>query len=345
MLKRINIIILVVTIILSFAVVCTANTSQSEVYTWTHQCAFDEADFEYQSLKPFVKAVEEESNGRLIIKTYPGGAIVPVEEMLSNCSAGVIDVCHAGSAYWRGIVPLGNVNYGLPFMYMGGLDTIIDLLYNFQDGKLDKLFREAWEKQGNVYYVGSHSIHAFPIIMSNKAIVEVEDLKGLKIRITGAGAELLSEVGASPMFLPGGELYMAIKLGTVDAITWSADGYLGYKFYEVAKFVNISGLGDHSLNNFLINLNAWNKLPDDLKEIYIKAYREIYVPTLYDAYEAEYKKIKDRQEELGYTVTEFSDESIKELTKIAREKVWPKAKEDEYCTEAIEIIEKYYEEK
>lgn len=342
--KRIIITLILVTIILSFIISGSANTNQDEVYTWTHQCAFDQADYEYISLEPFIKAVEERSNGRLIINIFPGGSIVPVEEMLSSCSAGVIDVCHAGSAYWRGIVPLGNINYGLPFMYMGGLDVINDLLYQYQDGKLDKLFREAWEKQGDVYYVGSHSIHAFPIIMSSRPISEIEDLKGLKIRITGAGAELLSEVGASPMFLPGGELYMAMKLGTVDAITWSADGYLGYKFHEVAKFINVSGLGDHSLNNFLVNRNTWGKLPDDLKKIYIDAYHEIYVPTLYDLYEAEYGKITDQKEELGYTVTEFSENATKQLTDIAMEKVWPKAKEDEYCTEAIEIIEQYYAE-
>lgn len=341
--------VLMVCLIFIFALVviwtsmgCAA-FAQTKVFKWKHQCAYPESDKEYQALKPFVEAVKERSNGRLIIQTFPGGSIVPAEEQLSACAKGVIDVCHATGGYWRGVVPVADVEMGLPFMYVGfrTLDSLNDLLYNYEGG-LQKIYREAYAKQAGVYYLGSHSVHSWPIIMSTRPLRSIEDFKGLKIRITGAYADLLRKIGASPMFLPGGELYMALKRGTVDAVTWSIDGYLSLKFYEVAKYINVPGLSDHVCSHFLINPGSWEALPDDLKQIYKKAYHEVYIPELFDLYEKEFNKVYEKEKELGYKIVPFPKETLKQMKEISMQEIWPKiAAKDKYCKEAIEMVKKY----
>jgi len=346
--KRISIVCIIFLVLLIWSGISGTVAGQEKVTVWKHQCAYPESDKEYVALKPFIEAVEERSNGRLIIKQFPEGSIVPAEEQLSSCREGVIDVSHACGGYWRGIVPVSDVEMGLPFMYKGfrTLDTLNDMLYNFEGEGLARIYREAYEDQAVVYYFGSHSITSWPIIMSTKPLRSVEDFKGLKIRITGAYADLLKEIGASPMFLPGGELYMALKLGTVDAITWSIDGYLNLNFCEVAKYLNVPGLSEQMTSHFLINLDSWNELPDDLKQIYEECYHNIYIPTLFGMYEECFEEIYKNEKELGYEVIPFPEETLKQMEKIAIEEIWPKIEaKDKYCAEAIEMVKRYYKTK
>ena len=118
MMKRINIIILTGIVFLSLVVSCYTSNGQDQdkVYEQTLQQAYDQADYESICLEPWVKAIEEESNGRLLITIYPGGAIVPVEEMLAGCAAGLVDIAHGG--YGAGLVPSADVAAGLPYMYV-----------------------------------------------------------------------------------------------------------------------------------------------------------------------------------------------------------------------------------
>ena len=68
-------------------------------------------------------------------------------------------------------------------------------------------------------------------------------------------------LGASPVVLPGGEVYAALEKGVVDGAAWPAAGVLGMRWYEVAKYMLRPGFGlSHYL--FLMNLNAWNRLTD-----------------------------------------------------------------------------------
>ena len=54
-----------------------------------------EADIEYIALEPWVEAIKERTNGRLIINTFPGGTIVPEDQQLEAVARGAIDVSHA----------------------------------------------------------------------------------------------------------------------------------------------------------------------------------------------------------------------------------------------------------
>jgi TRAP-type mannitol/chloroaromatic compound transport system substrate-binding protein len=78
---------------------------------------------------------------------------------------------------------------------------------------------------------------------SRKPIKTIDDLKGLKLRTSGAWAEIATTLGASTVILPGGEVYPALERGVVDAIEWATPG-INYSlgFHKVAKYVILPGV-------------------------------------------------------------------------------------------------------
>jgi TRAP-type C4-dicarboxylate transport system substrate-binding protein len=92
------------------------------------------------------------------------------------------------------------------------------------------------------------------------------DLQGRKIRGTPSYHTVIGMLGASPVVLPGGEVYSALEKGVVDGAAWPASGVLGMRWYEVAKYMLRPSFGlAHYL--FLMNLNAWNRLTDAERNI------------------------------------------------------------------------------
>jgi TRAP-type C4-dicarboxylate transport system substrate-binding protein len=100
------------------------------------------------------------------------------------------------------------------------------------------------------------------------------DLQGRKIRGTPTYHNVINMLGASPVVLPGGEVYAALETGVVDGASWPASGVLGMRWYEVAKYMLRPSFGlSHYL--FLMNLNAWNRLSDAEKNIFLAEGRKV----------------------------------------------------------------------
>lgn len=95
----------------------------------------------------------------------------------------------------------------------------------------------------------------------NKEIETAEDLKGLKMRIPGLGGDVMAKLGASPVSLPGGQIYENLVSGSIDATEWVGP-YNDYfmKFYEAAKFYYSPGMHEPGGGlAFGMNAEWWNK--------------------------------------------------------------------------------------
>ena len=76
----------------------------------------------------------------------------------------------------------------------------------------------------------------------NKEINSLDDLKGLKMRIPGLGGEVLKRAGGTPVNLPGGELFTALKTGTIDATEWvNPYNDLAFGLHKAAKYYYYPG--------------------------------------------------------------------------------------------------------
>ena len=106
-------------------------------------------------------------------------------------------------------------------------------------------------------------IQAF--IWTKKPVKSLEDLKGMKIRTPGGHqTNYIKALGAEPIFMPLGDVYMAMETGTIDGIVPARRLVLSFKLHEVAKHAVVMTFGCVS-EGVIMNDNSWKKTPDDLK--------------------------------------------------------------------------------
>ena len=309
----------------------------AKTYKWRIQSAFSRGDFSADLLPSFAEEVKKKSNGRLILTPFYAGDLVPTEDTLTATTRGMIEMSQGCGALWQGVEPILGLVAGAPFMYKGTLKEVETLI---EKTGLYAQFAAAYDRQ-NCHLLGIHTYGPYPALVSNKPIRSLEDFKGLKVRALLATADLLKELRAAPGYIPGGEIYMALKLGTFDAATYSIDAIRGFKWHEVIKYYILPYWTDYYFGEIIVNKKAWNSLPPDLQAVLEEAMVN-FGNANKEIYEKEKDVIINMQKELGYEVVTLSDADVTEIRKIAIEKVWPnEAKKDEELGKAYKSIMKY----
>jgi TRAP-type mannitol/chloroaromatic compound transport system substrate-binding protein len=240
-----------------------------QVTTWRCQTLWSAAELTQRCFEDFCSRVKNASNGRLVIQPFAAGAVTGPFETLDAVTAGVLQAQASWPGYWTG--------------KDAGLAVISDFVFGYQHpwqaeawfyhrGGLQML-REAYAKY-NAYPVGV-SWWGVESIVSKKQIARMEDFKGVKFRSPqGMTAEILTKLGASIVVLPGGEVYSALDKGVVDAADWatvSMNQRMG--FHDIAKYPT-KLFHSMPVQEFTVNMDAWKKLPDDLKALLQMAVRE-----------------------------------------------------------------------
>jgi len=320
-------------LVLAFSAInCGAKT-----FKWRAQSAFSRGDFSADLLPSFAEEVKKKSNGRLLISTFYAGELVPSDDTFKATSQGIIEIGQTCGVLWSGEMPILGLQFGLPFGFKGTLAQVEDLV---DKTGLYKLWEQAYAKN-NCHMLGVHTYGPYPAIASNKPIRRIEDFKGLKVRAILEIADLMKELGAAPGYVPGGEIYMALKLGTFDAATYSIDAIRGFKWHEVMKYYTLPYWCDWYFGDVIINMDAWKALPDDLKKI-VKEAMVNFGNRNKEIYSKEIQIIIDKAGELGYEVVTLPDEDVAKIRQIAIDKIWSAyAKKSPECAKAIEAIKKF----
>jgi len=235
----------------------TPSPPAEEVFNWKIQCAFGEADCDwYVNLTGLKRFIEEGSGGRVQVELFPIGVLCDPDSIVDSVAMGAIEGGHiiAGMAADRVPSCLGSE---MPF---GARDRYEHHELHYPWGLLD-IMREEYATQNlhllNVFMSGQLAFQSsFPI---NTA----DDLKGKKIWSI-PNCTWLTEFGASTVEVPGMDMYMAMKLGTIDGFTWTVGELEFYNYKEVVKYVMQPRLLTPT-THILVNLDAWNALGPDLQ--------------------------------------------------------------------------------
>ncbi len=211
----------------------------------------------------FAKKVESISNGRLKIHVYGGGELVPALEVFDAVSQGVAEMGHGAAYYWGGKIPASQFFTSVPF----GMNSQQLNSWLYYGGGIE-LWQEAYAPYNIIPFSAGNS-GAQMGGWFNKKINSVSDLKGLKMRIAGLGGKVISKVGATSILAPAGELYTDLERGVIDALEWVGpyhDFLLG--FHKIAKYYYSPGWQEPTGGiELTVNKEAYNQLPDDLKEV------------------------------------------------------------------------------
>ena len=202
------------------------------------------------------KSITEATDGRLTVKVYGAGELVPPFEAFDAVAGGTADLYHAAEYYWQGKTPAFNFFAGVPF----GMTTAEHNAWVYHRGG-----QALWDELSKSYGVkafmsGNSSCQAGGWF--NKEIKSMEDFKGLKMRIPGFGGKVVDAVGGAAVTLPGGEIFQALKSGAVDAAEMAGPWIdLGFGFYKAAKYFYNPGFQEPtSAESLGVNLKLWESL-------------------------------------------------------------------------------------
>lgn len=207
--------------------------------------------------------ITELSDGRLTVKTYGGGELVPPQEVFDAVSQGTAEMGHSAAYYWlsknRSCAFFCAVPGGLTaqeqngWLYFGGGQQLWDELY------------------------AEFNLKAFPagntgVQMGGwfkKEVNSLADLQGLKMRMPGLAGEVFSRLGGSTQTIPPQELFTAMQSGVIDALEWVGpwnDMALG--FHRVSNYYYGPAFqeGGPTLE-LMVNKKAFDELPKDLQLI------------------------------------------------------------------------------
>ncbi len=305
--KRILSILFVLFVITILAASAHARTIRWKMTsTWPPSISLIEAD------QAFVKAVNHLAKGKLKIKFFTGGSLMPSYEVFDAVAKGTIQASGDWSNYWAG----KDRAFDALGAYPMGLTPMDYFIWIYKGGGLE-LFQEAYGKFG-IHYLVTGITPMECGIRSNKPINSMNDLKGMKIRMSGqTQGALLQDLGAAQIAMSGQEIYQAMQKGTIDGAEFSSPSSdWGMGFGEVSRYWAVPGWHQpSSVMGVMINKKTWDSLDKDLQETLEYAAKvatlEFMAKQYFDVIESTNKFVSK-----GIKINKYSKEDLEKIQKL-----------------------------
>ena len=277
------------------------------------------------------------SGGRLEIKVYGGGELIPPLEVFEAVSSGSAEMGSGASYYWAGRNPVMPIFTTMPF----GLNAQQFNAWLYGGGG-----QSLWESIYDRYNLVPRAAGNTGVQMAgwfNREINSMEDFKGLKMRIPGLGGKVIAMAGGTPVLSPGSELYTNLERGVIDATEWIGpyhDYLMG--FHKIAKYYYAPGWHETGSNlEFMINKKAYMDLSEDLRAIVDTAcYRaNVWVLSEFEAKNNQYLQKIAQESDVQFKV--FSPEVIEGLRQHADEMTEAWSQENEDCTRVYQALKEF----
>jgi TRAP-type mannitol/chloroaromatic compound transport system substrate-binding protein len=250
------------------------------------------------------KRISDVTDGRINIQYFAAGERVGAFDAFDEVASGNAQAYHGADYYWKGKHPGWAFFTAVPF----GLTYAERTAWiHFMGGQ------ELWDELAGEYGLKCLGCGSTGVQMGgwfNKEINSAEDLKGLKMRIPGLGGDVMAKLGASPVSLPGGQIYENLVSGAIEATEWVGPwNDYAMKFYEAAKYYYYPGFHEPGgLLSFGMNASWWGGLSKTDQMIIESCCNEAndLVMSEYNAKNGTY--LTKLINEHGVKVREFSDD-------------------------------------
>lgn len=233
--------------------------------TWRVPSAVPEGSFFYDNfLQRFAKNVALMTNGRLEIKPFGAGVIVPAFKIYEAVLDGTVEAGHSTPSYLVNQDPTNAIYAGFP----GGMGTEAFVDWIYEGGGLGKFQELRKDQKLHTLVVGIGTTEVFA--HSNKPIRTTADLANLKYRTSGAWAAVLKDsFKGVPTVVPPGEIFTLLQRKGVDAVEWATPGSnLSEGFHKIAKYVVTPGIHQPTFMwEVVTKPETWDKLPAELKPL------------------------------------------------------------------------------
>ena len=213
-----------------------------------------------EALQPWVKKVEEATKGKVKIDVYYSQTLAKVPDIWNAVKTGVADMGWCFHGYWPDMTPLADV-ITLPSLPIKSAEKGSEVLW-----KLYEKYPSIQNHFKDVHVLMLWTSHPYILITTKKLVKKLEDIKGLKIRVTGGPpTEQMRALGAIPILMPMPDTYLALDKGVIDGMGAPWEPILAHRLYEVVKYYTIVPLSAVYFS-MPINKQKWESLPKDIQQ-------------------------------------------------------------------------------
>lgn len=301
-------------------------------YNWTFQTSETAGEPGFVNKTKWAEEVGRLSGDRIAIEILPIGAVVPHTDTLDAVGAGILQGHLTDPSYFAGKDPA----FSLMGNLVGAWSDPFELLGYMQSGGGNELYRELVEPYG-VHFIGAAATEAEAFV-SKVPIRTVEDLQGVKLRAPeGMVFNIFSKAGASPVALPGSEIFTALDKGVVDAAdntvfaTNHAQG-----LHDFANYPLYPGFHSLPLIDISINKEVWDGLPEDLQEVLNASVDSFILDHIYSVRQLDAAAVAEAREDENIEIINWSADERQKFRQIAQDE-W------EAAAGANDMTQRYYD--
>lgn len=313
--KQIKFFPAVITAVLFFAVLCQAKPI---TLRFAHQNPATGLS-SITCVDPWLDKVEEATKGKVKIQRYYGQTLSKGKDIWNATKMGITDIGWCFHGYWPGMTPLSDV-ISLPALPFKTAEKGSEILWNAYQ-KFPELQKEYKDVKVLLFYTSD----PYTLITINKPVKTLEDIKGMKIRMSGGPpTDMMKALGGTPMLIPMPDNYISLQKGVIDGMGAPWEAINVWRFYEV---VNYYTQVPFPAVYFSISMNKkkWESLSKDVQDAIMSVSGEFgskfWGRHFFDQMKAEgIKKVKEQGN--GDNIFELSAEENERWLKTGGEPVW-----------------------
>ncbi|MFA7503943.1 MAG: TRAP transporter substrate-binding protein DctP [Burkholderiaceae bacterium] len=278
------------------------SASAQEKVTWRLQAHYPKASTSFSgNVAVMAEEVKARTDGRFTIEALGAGEIAKGREIFNIVRRGVTEMGTANPGYNLGESELMGLFVGVP----GTLRNSWEQMHFTKNLGLENALNETLRPKGLIMKAAM----ALPneLVLKEKITADT-NLSSIKVRSSGNIVDYLESAGFAPQQIAGPELYQALATGVVDGAHWGGtQGALSMKLWEVAPIHMMPSLLI-SNDTYMINVKAYDELPDDLRRILTSVLEERYLGYSIGYNHREAIALTTGIEKMGVEVQQFPDE-------------------------------------
>ena len=338
--KKLGIILIAVAVFctLMIALPPSQAAAKEKTFKWTGQVGYGRANGLFKCGEVFTYMIEKYTDGRVKIDLHAAGEIVPGKQVFEAARTGTIDFGQACPCVARSKAYAAQWFCDVP----GGQSPMEEIVWYYKGGGKE-ILEDLFHKYYNAHPLMMTAISSEIWLYSNKKLHTLDDLKGTKLRAAGMRGETLTSMGASVVVLSGGEVVPAIERNVIDAMEFaSLNLTFPLGFCDVTKYLYMHPVKSTSPSNlWAVNLETWNKLPDDLKATIQKAAKDSHLRSLTWGVMEDFICLKKAIEEKGSEILFLPKEIAIAVDKAGAELYHKKAKKNKDIARILESWETF----
>lgn len=268
---------------------------------------------------PWLKQVEEATGGQVKIQAFHGQTLAKGKDMWNAVKTGITDIGWCFHGYWPGMTPLADV-ISLPALPFRTAEEGSAMLWNIYEK-----YPAIQDEFKDVKVLLLYTSEPYSLITREKPVKTMEDIKGMKIRMTGGPpTDMMKALGGVPMLIPMPDNYISLQKGVIDGMGAPWEAINVWRFYEVVQYFTEVPFPAVYFS-IAMNKKKWESLPKDVQDAIMSAGglkgSRFWGRNFFDAMKDQtIEKLK--AEGLGDNIFQLSDDERQRWVDVGGKPVW-----------------------